>query len=106
MEPGRSNRVWTLIGAGLLALTVGVMARRTAKPPEEFRDAVAAPVSPALLGGARVVQPNTGYFASPAGRRAEAEMLLTSSYAAKSSKAARARAARLRREAAERASAQ
>lgn len=104
MSNARSNRAWTLIGAAALALTVGVMARRTANPPvlaaEELRDAVAAPVSPAVLGGARVVQPNTSYFASPAGRRAEAEAALLASRPAKSSKSTAARAARLRRQAA------
>lgn len=101
MEHSRVRRTWILLGAAFLAL--GVIASRPAKAPvvgsEELRDAVAAPVSPALLGGARVIQPNAGYFASPAGRRAEAERALLSSRAAKVSKATRARAAKLRRQA-------
>lgn len=89
-----------MIGAVALALTVGVLSRRAAAPvPEDLRDAVAAPpVTPAMLGGARVIQPNAGYFASPAGRRAEAERALMSSRLTTVSKAARARAAKLRRE--------
>lgn len=108
MDKNRSGRTWTLIGAAVLALTVGTMARRSAvvpaSAPEDMRDAVASPavpVSPAMLGGARVAQPQTGYFASPAGRRAEAERALMSSRMTKVSKAMRARAAKLRREAAE-----
>jgi hypothetical protein len=65
---------------------------------EEMRDAVAAPISPAMLGGARVIRPETGYFASPAGRRAEAESALLSSRLTKVSQAMRARAAKLRAE--------
>lgn len=65
---------------------------------DEMRDAVAAPVvSPAMLGGARVVQPETGYFASPSSRRAEAERAMIASRKPVS-KAAAARAAKLRRE--------
>jgi len=71
-----------LIATALLALTVGAMVKKSVKAPapafEEMRDAVAAPVTPALLG-ARVVETNAGYFASPAGRRAEAERALLSS---------------------------
>lgn len=102
MENGRSNRAMTLVGAALLALVVGVMSRHTEpKPvPEDMRDAVAAaPVSPAMLGGARVVQPNVGYFASPSVARAEAEKAMLSSRLTNVSKAMRARAAKLRREA-------
>lgn len=105
MDNARSNRAWTLLGAAALALTVGIMASRTAKAPviadEEMRDAVAspvAPVSPALLVGARAAQTNAGYFASPAVRRAEAEAQFLPR--PRSSRAALARAARLRREAA------
>ncbi len=108
MEKTRTGRTWTLIGAAVLALTVGTLARRSATvssvASEDLRDAVASPampVSPAMLGGARVVQPDAGYFASPAGRRAEAERALMSSRMTKVSKAMRARAAKLRREAAE-----
>ncbi|MDD5303602.1 MAG: hypothetical protein PHS14_10890 [Elusimicrobia bacterium] len=104
MPNTRSAKTLALIGAAALALSVGLMARSSVKTPgipaEEMRDAVAAPVSPAMLGGARVVQPNTGYFASPAGRRAEAERALMSSRMTKVSKAMQARAAKLRREAA------
>jgi len=104
MDQTRSRRTWTLVGAAVLALSVGVMIRRTAQAPmgpqEELRDAVAAPISPAMLGGARVIQPNTGYFASPAGRRAEAEKAMLSSRMTKVSKAMQNRAAQLRREAA------
>lgn len=79
MTRTRSERAWTLIGAAALALTVGVMIRRTSRVPmaatEEMRDAVAAPVSPALAG-ARVDQ---GWFATPSSRRAEAEKALLSS---------------------------
>jgi len=102
MDNARAKQAWTLLGAAALALTVGVMASRTAKAPsmgEDMRDAVASPVSPAVLGGARVVQPNAGYFASPAVRRAEAEAQLFSSRPP-SSRAARLRAAKLRRDAA------
>ncbi len=81
-----------------MALTVGVVARRSVRAPtaisEELRDAVAAPISPALLGGARVMRTDEGYFASPAGRRAEAERALLSSRRAKISKAMRARVAK------------
>lgn len=104
MEQARTNRTWTLIGAAVLALSVGAMARWSVRTPgaapEEMRDAVAMPISPALLGAARAAQPNTGYFASPAGRRAEAERMLMSSRLTKVSAAMRARAAKLRREAA------
>jgi hypothetical protein len=105
MDQTRSRRTWTFVGAAVLALSVGVMIRRTSQtpmgPPEEMRDAVAAaPISPAMLGGARVIQPNTGYFASPAGRRAEAERAMLSSRMTKVSKAMQNRAAQLRRDAA------
>jgi hypothetical protein len=94
MKHARSGRLGTLIGAVILALTVGVMALRSTRAPklssEELRDAVAAPISPALLGGARVVSPDAGYFASPSGRRAEAERALTSSRMTRVSKTARA----------------
>jgi len=100
MPQNRSTRAWTLVGAVALALTVGVLARRAPAVPEDMHDAVAAPpVTPAMLGGARVLQPSAGYFASPAGRRAEAERALMSSRLTKVSKAAKARAAMLRREA-------
>lgn len=106
MDRHRSGPAWTLIGAAVLAITVGAMARRSIEVPksstEEMRDAVASPVSPALLGGARVVQPNAGYFASPAERRAEAERAL-SPRAMKGSKAMRVRAAKRRLAARERA---
>lgn len=101
MERNRGARAWTFAGALALALTVGALARRSApKAPEDMRDAVAAPVSPAALGGARVVAPDKGWFASPAGRRAEAERALMSTRTAKASKATRARAEKLRRDAA------
>lgn len=104
MDSIRARRAWTLIGAAALALGVGVMARQSVKTaplaPEEMRDAVASPISPALLGAVRAAQPNTGYFASPAGRRAEAERALMSSRLTKVSAAMQARAAKLRREAA------
>lgn len=104
MEISRGGKAWTLIGAVVLALSVGVLARRSVQAPapaaEEMRDAVAAPISPALLGGVRVAQPNTGYFARPAERRAEAERALLASRMTKVSKAMHARAAKLRREAA------
>ena len=102
MENTRAGRTWTLIGAAVLALTVGIMARQTTRQTdfssEPMRDAVAAPISPAMLGGVRVVQPNAGYFASPAGRRAEAERVMMASRLDKVSKAMYARAAKLRRE--------
>jgi hypothetical protein len=101
MDQNRS-RAWTLFGAGVLCLTVAVMASRPVKAPmiagDEMRDAVAAPVSPAMLGGARVVRPETGYFASPAGRRAEAEREMLTTRRPKPSKATAARAAKIRRE--------
>lgn len=104
MNDTRSSRTWTLVGAGLLALTMGFMIRAgSPKPaPEELRDAVAAvPVSPALMGAARVVQPNAAsYFASPSARRAEAEKALMASRLNKVSRAMSARAAELRRRAA------
>ena len=87
-----------------MALGVGTIARqsvKTAQPAgEELRDAVAAPISPALLGAVRAAQPNTGYFASPAGRRAEAERALMASRLTNVSKAMQVHAAKLRREAA------
>lgn len=102
MDNARSNRAWTLLGAAALALTIGIMASRTAKAPviggEEMRDAVASPVSPALLVGARAAQTNAGYFASPAVRRAAAEAQFLPR--PRTSRAALARAAKLRREAA------
>lgn len=104
MESARASRAWTLIAAAVLALSVGAMARRSVNAhkaaPDEMRDAVAAPISPAMLGAARAAQPNTSYFAGPAGRRAEAERALSSSRSTKTSKATQARAAKLRREAA------
>jgi hypothetical protein len=104
MEILRGGRAWTLIGAAVLAFSVGAMARRSADAPkaapDEMRDAVAAPISPAMLGAARAAQPNIGYFAGPSGRRAEAEHALLSSRMTKVSKAMHARAAKLRREAA------
>lgn len=101
MEKGRSGRVWTIAGALALAATMGVLVHRSApKAPEDMRDAVAAPVSPAALGGARVIAPDQGWFAGPAGRRAEAERAMMATRAVKSSKSARARAERLRRQAA------
>lgn len=99
-----SVKAFTVVGAVALALSVGLLARRTVKSPppaaEDLRDAVAAPISPALLGAVRAAQPNTGYFASPAGRRAEAERALMSSRLTKVSAAMQARASKLRREAA------
>lgn len=94
-----------MLGAGLLALTVGVMAGRAGKAPrleaEEMRDAVAAPpINPAMLGAARVIRPEAGWFATPATRRADAERALLSSRAENLSKALRARSAKLRAEAA------
>ena len=104
MESARGGRAWTLIGAAVLALSVGARARRSADAPkaapDEMRDSVAAPISPVLLGAARAAQPNTGYFAGPSERRAEAERSLLSSRMTKVSKAMHARAAKLRREAA------
>lgn len=103
MSKAKTARAWTLTGAVALALTVGVFARRgraVQGPPEEMRDAVMAPVSPMMAGGARVIQPSPGYFASPAFRRAEAEKALLSSRLTHVARAADARAAALRREAA------
>jgi hypothetical protein len=83
MDRNRSNRAWTLAGIALLVLTLGVMAGRPVKADkiaaDDMRDAVAAPISSPALGGARVIRPDAGYFASPAGRRAEAEKILISS---------------------------
>ncbi len=80
---------------------MGVMIQRsTPKAPEGLRDAVAAPISPAALGGARIVSPDAGWFAGPAGRRAEAERALMATRAPKASRSARVRAERLRRRAA------
>ncbi len=79
------QRIWTLAGVVALALTIGVMVKRPAKTamemPDDIHDAVASPVSPTMLGGARVAQPDAGYgyFARPSARRAEAEAALTSS---------------------------
>jgi hypothetical protein len=100
MEKNRGPRVWTFAGALALALTMGALARRSAPKPEDMRDAVATPVSPAALGGVRVVSPDKSWFASPAGRRAEAERALMATRGAKPTKRSRARAERLRREAA------
>jgi len=104
MEQTRPMRAWTLIGVVVLALGVGAMARYSVKAPvlasEDLRDAVAAPISPAMLGAARAAQPNTSYFAGPAGRRAEAEQALMSSRLTKVSRAMQAHAEKLRREAA------
>ena len=76
MEHDRSTRAWTLIGAALLALTVGAMTRRAATAragvPEDLRDAVASPA-------ARVAGRDAGWFATPSSRRAEAEKTLLSS---------------------------
>ena len=74
MTNERSARAWTLIGAALLALTVGVMARRSAPKiaSDEMRDAVASPA-------ARVAGKDAGWFATPSSRRAEAEKTLLSS---------------------------
>ncbi len=88
-----------------MAVTVGAMAKRSVSvqpsAAEEMRDAVAAmPVSPAMLGGARVIRPETGWFASPAVRRAEAEHALLASRMTNVSKSMHARAAKLKREAA------
>ena len=98
-----------MVGAVALALTVGVMARRApSRVPvaEDMRDAVAAPapVTPAMAGGVRVIQPSA--FASPASRRAEAEAALLSSRLELVAKAARARAAKHRRAAAQSVTAQ
>ncbi len=102
MENNRAGRVVTLIGAACLALAVGVLAKTSVRTPtpvgEDLRDAVASPISPAMLGAARVIRPDAGYFASPASRRAEAEKTLMSSRLDKVSKAMYARAAKLRRE--------
>lgn len=100
METSRGARAWTLIGAVVLAASVGVLARRSSspRPADELRDAIAAPISPAMLGGARVAP--SGYFSQPSGRRAEAERALLASRLTKVSKAMHARAAKLRREAA------
>lgn len=103
MENNRAAKVMTLIGVACLALSVGVLAKTSARSPkaDEMRDAVASPVSPmspAMLGGARVISENQGYFASPSNRRAEAEKTLMSSRLDKVSKAMYARAAKLRRE--------
>ncbi len=102
MDSMRASHMWTLVAAGVLALGIGVIARQPVKTPaaEEMRDAVAAPISPAMLGAARASQPNTSYFAGPAGRRAEAEQALMSSRLTKVSKAMQAHAQKLRREAA------
>lgn len=89
------------MGAVALALTVGVFARRgraVQGPPEDMHDAVmAAPVTPAMAGGIRVVQNNQGYFASPGLRRADAEKQLLSSRLEHVARAANGRAAALRR---------
>ena len=83
----KSELRWTVAGALCLALTLGVMVRRwSAKVPvaspaaEELRDAVASPVTPAAVGGLRgAMAPNPGWFAGPAGRRADAERALAES---------------------------
>lgn len=96
------GKAWTLIGAVVLSLSVGVMARRATRarhPAEDLKDAVAAPMPAALPGGVRMAQPSP-YFASPAESRAEAERALLSSRLTKVSKAMHSRAAKLRREAA------
>lgn len=105
MSESRSFRGWTLFGAGVLALSVGVMIRASDRAPksvpDDLRDAVASvPMSPAALGGARVVQPQNSYFAMPAARRADAEKQLASRRPKKASGAMSARAAELRRQAA------
>ncbi len=86
-----------------MALAVGFMARqttlRTELESEPMRDAVAAPISPAMLGVARAIRPEPGYFASPAVARADAEREMTASRLTKMSKAMYAHAAKLRREA-------
>ncbi|UPT73979.1 MAG: hypothetical protein M0D55_19460 [Elusimicrobiota bacterium] len=104
MSDTRATRIWTIVGTGILALTLGVMVKTTgpAKPSEDLRDAVASvPMSPAIMGAARVAQPSSAsYFASPATRRAEAEKALMSSRMTKVSRAMSRRAAELRRQAA------
>lgn len=76
----------------LLALTIGVMVRRSAPPAGEMRDAVA--------GTSTAPVPERGWLATPSVRRAEAERALTASREAKIAAANKARRARLRREAA------
>lgn len=77
----------------LLALTIGVMARRAAPPaPEDMCDAVA--------GTSTAPVPEQGWLATPSVRRAEAERALTASREAKVAAANKARRARLRRDAA------
>ena len=98
MDNIRAARAWTLIGVAVLAITVGAMARRSRAAAEEMRDAVASPISPALLGGARMAQADLGYFSGPALRRAEAEHTLMSSRRPEPTKSMLARAAKLRRE--------
>lgn len=101
MERSRGGRAWTFAGAVALAATLGVMVHRsTPKAPEALRDAVVAPVSPAALGGARVVSQDARWFAGPAGRRAEAERALMATRSPKVPRSVRARAERLRRQAA------
>ncbi len=101
MEQAHTRRTQAIFGAAVLALTLGVISRRPTRYPQpvadEMRDAVAAPISPALLGGARMIPMNAGYFASPIGRRAEAENVLISSRKTKASKLLRARAAARKR---------
>jgi hypothetical protein len=100
MEKNRAGRASLIVGAAALALTIGALAlRSTPASPGEMRDAVAAPITPAALGGARAIS-DAGWFAGPAERRAEAERALTSRRTAKVSRTTRARAERLRREAA------
>lgn len=84
MEHKRANLAWTFFGLGVLALTLAVMTRSSGNPrldvPGDLRDAAASPAASPMLGGVSVKQPNTwGAFASPAARRAEAEIVLMSS---------------------------
>lgn len=87
-----SGRFWTFGGAVLLALTIGVLARRAAPPAsEDMRDAVA--------GTSSAPAAEQGWLATPSARRAEAERALSASREAKIAAANKARRARLRREA-------
>lgn len=83
MKDTRRNRIWTLAGVVVLALTAGVasnraLARRSARVAvdEDLRDAVASPPATAGLAGKPVP---TTWFKTPDQRKSEIDTALLSS---------------------------
>lgn len=113
MDKRAPKRVWTVVGTVVLALTVGIVARRSVKAPEAapaplleegMRDAVAAPMIVAAA-------PRSGWIANPAmmpsrpaarvdSRRPDQENALVAARLRKVARAAREKAAALRADAA------